>query len=191
MIGTWVSVNTYEHFLVSQSSSERLPLLMGTVAETHTQTLGGAWRTPWKRGKIVGDRGVKDTRRTQPTESTIDSVYSLHRQLYMPLLHAIGYQIKSFVPGVYYFSFSCWSEESHSLPKQCSDLGYQTKLESKRLLLRTPYTWIIRQRLQGGYNHLDVSSLLASFHSSTRYYVCSCGRKSSTVLPSCEHCKLQ
>jgi hypothetical protein len=38
--------------------------LMETDAETHSPTLGRAWRIPWKRGGMtVGARGVKDTPR--------------------------------------------------------------------------------------------------------------------------------
>ena len=50
---------------------------METDAETHSQTLGRAWGILWNRGGwIVGDRGVKDTRR-KPTESINLSPYGL------------------------------------------------------------------------------------------------------------------
>jgi hypothetical protein len=44
---------------------------METDAETHSQTLGGAWGKSHKREgeKIIGARRVKDTTR-KPTEST-------------------------------------------------------------------------------------------------------------------------
>jgi hypothetical protein len=42
---------------------------METDSETHSQTLGRAWESVWKRGKIEGVRKVKDTTR-KLTEST-------------------------------------------------------------------------------------------------------------------------
>lgn len=44
---------------------------MGTDAETHSKISCRAQGTCKRReGRIVGARGVEDTRRTQPTEST-------------------------------------------------------------------------------------------------------------------------
>ena len=57
---------------LAQYSTARLHLEFGKVdTKTQSQTLGKAWEILRKNGrKEVGSRGVKDTRRIWPTEST-------------------------------------------------------------------------------------------------------------------------
>jgi hypothetical protein len=43
---------------------------MGTDAEIHSQILNSAQGTGGRGRRIVGAKGVKDTRKIQPTEST-------------------------------------------------------------------------------------------------------------------------